>query len=86
MKEKLARRLIRLEEIRAAAVRAMACSHSEGPSAAEILRARLMARGFVQTGNESLAETTARAWGMSPRELDRYLEERATGGSAVYAS
>jgi hypothetical protein len=84
MKEKLSRRLMRLEEIHVAAVRAKEAGFQSGvPSAAEILRERLRAHGFEQTGNESLAETTARAFGMSTRELGRYLEERAARGNAA---
>jgi hypothetical protein len=76
MREKVSRRLVRLEEIHAA-VRAREASSQLGPSAAEILRDRLRVRGFEPTGNESLAETTARAFRMTTRELDGYLEERA---------
>jgi hypothetical protein len=73
MREKLSRRLVRLEAIQAAAVRAKAaCAPRVGPSAAEIIRERLRIRGFVPTGNESLAETLARAFGMNSQEL-RYL-------------
>jgi hypothetical protein len=79
MREKLSRRLVRLEEIHAAAVRAKAACAPNSPSAAEIIRERLRAHGFVETGNESLAETMARAFGMSTRELHKYLEERAAG-------
>jgi hypothetical protein len=70
MREKLSRRLERLEEIHAAAIRAKAARSPPGaPSVAEIIRERLRIRGFVQTGNESLAETTARAFGISSQEL-----------------
>jgi hypothetical protein len=78
LREKLSRRLLRLEEIHATAVRAKgASSQGVGPSAAEILRERLKVHGFEPTGNESLAETTARAFGMTTRELDGYLEQQA---------
>jgi hypothetical protein len=73
MREKLSRRLMRLEEIHAAAVRAKEACSQRGPSVAEILREHLAARGFVQTGNESLAETTARAFGMTSRELRSFM-------------
>jgi hypothetical protein len=70
MREKLSRRLERLEEIKAAADRAKAaCAPRSGPSAAEIIRERLRLRGFVPTGNESMAETLARAFGMTSQEL-----------------
>jgi hypothetical protein len=75
--KKLSRRLLRLEEVHTTAVRAKkASSQGVGSSAAEIVRERLKVPGFEQTGNESLAETTARAFGMTTRELDGYLEER----------
>jgi hypothetical protein len=77
MREKLCRRLLRLEEVHAAAVRAQEACSQRGPSAAEILRERLKVHGFEHTGNESLAETIARAFGVSPRELALYLAERA---------
>lgn len=82
MREKLSRRLERLEEIKAAADRARAaCTPSSGPGAAEIIRERLKAHGFVQTGNESMAETMARAFGMTSCELRAYLRERAAGST-----
>ena len=74
MRDKLSRRLMRLEQIQAAAVRAKAaCSSPAGPSVAEIVRERLRVRGFVQTGNESLAETLARAFGMNSQELRQLI-------------
>jgi hypothetical protein len=80
MREKLSRRLMRLEEIHAAAVRAHAASSAPGaPSVAEIIREHLRIRGFVPTGNESLAETLARAFGMNSQEL-RHLMAGASGG------
>jgi len=87
MKRNLCGRLERLEEIKAAADRAKAaCSVSDGLSVAEIIRERLRVRGFVQTGNESLMETMARAFGMNNRELQWYLEARATGRTAALQS
>ena len=87
MRDKLSRRLERLEEIKAAADRAKAvCSVPDGPSIAEIIRERLSVQGFVQTGNESLMETMARAFGMSNRELHRYLEARAAGATPALQS
>jgi hypothetical protein len=62
--------LERLEEIHASSVRAHAASSAPGaPSVAEIIREHLRIRGFVPTGNESLAETLARAFGMNSQEL-----------------
>jgi len=78
MREKLVRRLERLEEVYVAAVRAREeCSHRSGASAAQILREQLSIRGFVQSASESLEETTARAFGMSVRDLRSYMESLA---------
>ena len=73
MKEKLSRRLVRLEEIHAAAVRAREASEEPSRNVCETIRQHLSARGYVQTGNESLAETTARAFGIDSQELRRML-------------
>jgi hypothetical protein len=87
MKRNLCGRLERLEEIKAAADRAKAArTPPSGPSVADIVRERLRVRGFVQTGNESLAEAMARAFGMSIRELRADLERRAAGGTAALQS
>jgi hypothetical protein len=76
MREKLSQRLEFLEKRHAAALRAKAADpHPSGLTAAQILREGLRRRGFVQTGNESLAETTARAFGMSPREMRSLMAE-----------
>jgi hypothetical protein len=70
MREKLSRRLEHLERLHAAAMRSKAAEPRPGGlTAAQIIRIRLGLRGFVQTGNESLAETTARAFGMNNQEL-----------------
>ena len=70
MRDKLSRRLMRLEQIHAAAVRAKAaCSSPAGPSVAEIIREHLRVRGFVPAGNESVAETLAHAFGTNSQEL-----------------
>jgi hypothetical protein len=69
MREKLTRRLVRLEEIHAAAVRAKAASAEPTKNVSEMIRQHLSSRGYVQTGNESLAETLARAFGMNSQEL-----------------
>jgi hypothetical protein len=73
MREKLSRRLVRLEEIHAAAVRAKAASSEPTRNVCEMIREHLRARGYVQTGNESLAETTARAFGMNSQELRQLM-------------
>jgi len=77
MRQKLARRLERLEEVYAAAVRARENTHPSGARAAEILREQLSIRAFVQSASESLEETTARAFGMSVRDLRTYMESLA---------
>jgi hypothetical protein len=70
MKRNLCGRLERLEQIKAATDRAKAaCVPRIGPSVADIIRERLRLKGFVPTGNESLAETMARAFGMNSQEL-----------------
>ena len=73
MREKLYRRLVRLEEIHAAAVRAKAASAEPTRNVCQLIREHLSSRGYVQTGNESLAETTARAFGMNSQELRSLL-------------
>ena len=80
MKEKLSRRLVRLEEIHAA-VRAKEASEVPSRNVCEMIRQHLSARGYVQTENESLAETMARAFGMDCGELRNYLRERAAGAA-----
>jgi hypothetical protein len=70
-----------LEAMRKAAV-------PEGPPAIGVLRANLARMGIEQEANESLAETTARAMGVSCQELRRHLQLRAAmlpiGGEAVF--
>ena len=48
-----------------------------GDSGASVIAARLAGWGIVRGENESLAETTARALGMSTREFRAELELRA---------
>lgn len=81
MREKLSRRLERLEEIKAVADRAKAATAAPSRNVCEIIRERLKAHGFMQTGNESLMETMARAFGMTSCELRNYLRERAAGSA-----
>jgi len=73
MREKLSRRLETLEKIHAAAIRAREAASAPRINFREMLREHLKAHGFVQTGNESLAETTARAFGMNSQELRRLM-------------
>jgi hypothetical protein len=69
MREKLSRRLEHLEKVHAAAIRAQETASAPRINVCEMLREHLKAHGFVQTGNESLAETMARAFGMNSQEL-----------------
>ena len=74
MKRNLCERLERLEEIRAAADRAKAASAPRvGPSLADMIREHRRLKGFVQTGNESLAETLGCAFGMNNHELRQLI-------------
>ena len=59
-----------LEAMRKAAV-------PEGPPTVEVLRANLARMGIEQGPHESLAETTARAMGVSCQELRQQLMMRA---------
>jgi hypothetical protein len=85
MREKLSRRLEHLEMVHAAAVRAKEAAAAPRINVCEMLREHLKAHGFVQTGNESLAETMARAFGMNSQELEPRTAIRATrkGNDAV---
>jgi hypothetical protein len=74
MREKLSRRLEHLEQLHATAMRAKAENPRPGGlAAAQILQIRLGLRGFFPIGNESWAETTARAFGITSRELRTLL-------------
>ena len=73
MRATLKRRLDRIET--AMPKPAAAAPESVAP---EIAR-RLAAMGIVRRPEESLAETTARAMGISPQELRRELTLRAYG-------
>ena len=53
------------------------------PSGTEKLAEWVAAMGFVREPNESLAETTARAMGISSQELRAKLQQRAAGVSAL---
>jgi hypothetical protein len=54
----------------------------DGPSGTDVLTGILTRFGIVREGNESLAETTARAMGLSVRELRAELHRRAAGITA----
>jgi hypothetical protein len=77
VKHTLQRRLHNLEKINAVALRTQAEQATSGPSGPEIIREYLRAHGIEQQPYESLAETTARAMGISSQELDRQLRLRA---------
>jgi hypothetical protein len=83
MREKLSRRLEHLEKVHAAAIRLQEAAAAPRINVCEMLREYLKAHGFVQTGNESLAETMARAFGMNSGERRAYLRERTAGGNTV---
>ena len=68
MRVKLSRRLKDLEKVHEAAVRAKEAAAAPRINVCEMLREHLKAHGFVQTGNESVAETMARAFGMNSQE------------------
>jgi hypothetical protein len=83
MREKLSMRLEHLEQVHSAVMRARAEElRPGGLTAAQILQIRLGRRGFSPTGNESWAETTARAFGMTSRELRSLLAGPAEGFNA----
>ena len=77
MNHNLQKRLQNLEKINAGALRIQAEQATSGPSGPEIIREYLRAHGIEQQPHESLAETTARAMGISSQELDRQLRLRA---------
>ena len=75
----LAKRLARLEThfgTRSGA------AQKTGPSGAEKLAEWVAAMGIVREPNESLAETTARAMGLSIPEFRAELQRRAAGVTA----
>ena len=74
MHAKLKRRLDKIEKETRKLPTAAPCS-----SVAPLLAARLASMGIVRGLNESLAETTARAMGISVRELRIKLELLACG-------
>jgi len=70
-------RLTQLEQISAKTAKFDA--PDPGPSAVDELREWLREYGFEPQGNESLAQVTARALGMSCRELKARLEAGSWG-------
>jgi hypothetical protein len=75
MQSKLKSRLATLEK----AMRKPPAPTVPGQSAVPLLASRLAAWGVERGPNESLAETTARAFGISPRELRAEFQRRAGG-------
>jgi len=74
----ISRRLERVEEkMRPALEAARKAAVPVGPPAVEVLRANLARMGIEPGPGESLAETTARAMGISNLELRRQLMMRA---------
>jgi hypothetical protein len=74
MRATLKRRLDKIEKEKRKLPTAAPC-----PSVAPLLEARLASFGIVRRSEESLAETTARAMGISVRELRIRLELLACG-------
>ena len=73
-------RVRKLEDRYGAAINAR--RQQDGPSGTDVLKGILARFGIVREGNESLAETTARAMGLSVRELRAELHRRAAGITA----
>jgi hypothetical protein len=71
-------RLRKLEDRYGAAITAR--RQQDGPSGTDVLTGILARFGIVPGPNESLAETTARAMGISSQELRAELQQRAFGG------
>jgi hypothetical protein len=75
MQSRLKSRIAELER----AIAKVAAPTAPGQSPALLLASRLAAMGIERGPNESLAETTARALGISPRELRAEFQRRAAG-------
>ena len=75
MRQKVYQELEELERIDAAALQARACRN--GPPCIEMFRDLLSRYAIEQRPEESLAETVARASGISARQLKDLLWERA---------
>ena len=70
-------RIRKLEDRYGAAINAR--RQQDGPSGTDVLTGILARFGTVREGNESLAETTARAMRISVGELRAELQQRAFG-------
>lgn len=75
MRQRIYKESEALERIEASALQARACRN--GPSGVAVLREPLSGYGIEQLPGESLAETVARASGISASELKDLLWERA---------
>jgi len=74
----LAKRLLRLEARFGSKAAATRCSGL--PSGADVITQNLASLGIVREPNESLAETTARAMGITMADLRNQLLTVAGGG------
>jgi hypothetical protein len=83
MRQKLCKRLEDLERISAAAA-SRTDNRESADAALETIRTLLRVNNFQQGPKESLAETFARFLGISPRELENRLTQRACGNESVY--
>ena len=75
MQSRLKSRIAELER----AIAKVAAPTAPGQSPALLLASGLAAMGIERGPNESLAETTAQALGISPRELRAEFQRRAAG-------
>ena len=71
-------RIRKLENRYGAAINAR--RQQDGPSGTDVLTGILARFGIARGPNESLAETTARAMGISSQQLRTELQQRALGG------
>jgi hypothetical protein len=71
-------RVRKLEDRYGAAINAR--RQQDGRSGTDVLKGILARFGIVREGNESLAETAARAMGISAQQLRAELQQRAFGG------
>ena len=72
-------RIRKLENRYGAAIQAL--RKDDGPSGAEVIAGMLARFGIVPGPKESLAETTARALGITCRDLQVELQRRAAGSA-----
>ena len=73
-------RIRKLENRYGAVIQAL--RKDDGPSGAEVIAEALARLGISRSPNESLAEITARAMGISVREFRAELQQRASGFTA----